>query len=125
MPAEPDDGIRCLLHDAKLEDARDTHEALSYVWGSPNDRTEIKCHDKPISITLSLADALRALRHRNTPRHLWADAICINQGDVLEKNHQVQLMGKVYEYAREVSVWLGNDLIPNESLRTALVSFGI
>ncbi|WYZ35143.1 hypothetical protein EsH8_I_001419 [Colletotrichum jinshuiense] len=39
----------------------------------------------------------------------WADAICINQGDDIEKAHQVNLMGVIYDRATEVVVWLGND----------------
>jgi hypothetical protein len=27
---------------------------------------------------------------------VWADAICINQEDVIERNHQVQLMKEIY-----------------------------
>ena len=38
---------------------------------------------------------------------LWADAICINQGDVLEKNHQVQYMKSIYSNAKRVVIWLG------------------
>jgi hypothetical protein len=40
---------------------------------------------------------------------VWADAVCINQEDATEKGHQVKRMGKVYENAEEVLVWLGND----------------
>lgn len=40
---------------------------------------------------------------------LWADAICINQDDVQEKGHQVNMMGKIYTKAIGVIVWLGQD----------------
>jgi hypothetical protein len=40
---------------------------------------------------------------------LWVDAICINQEDTNEKNHQVQLMGDVYAQAICVIAWLGED----------------
>jgi hypothetical protein len=38
---------------------------------------------------------------------LWIDAIYIQQGDLMEKNHQVRQMGKVYKNAVSVLVWPG------------------
>ncbi|KAJ3578883.1 hypothetical protein NPX13_g1688 [Xylaria arbuscula] len=61
------------------------------------------------ALSYNLAQALRHLRHESEPRYLWADALCINQQDVKEKNHQVVLMKDIYAYAREVAVWLGPD----------------
>lgn len=40
-------------------------------------------------------------------RIVWADAICINQKDIEERNNQVPLMGSIYPLARRVIVWLG------------------
>jgi hypothetical protein len=39
---------------------------------------------------------------------LWADAVCINQADNLEKSEQVAMMGSIYSAARNVSVCLGD-----------------
>lgn len=39
--------------------------------------------------------------------HIWADAICINQGDVTEKSAQVTLMDRIYTSAVYVVAWLG------------------
>lgn len=33
--------------------------------------------------------------------------LCINQGDIMEKNSQVQLMPSIYEKAENVVIWLG------------------
>ena len=38
---------------------------------------------------------------------LWIDAICINQGDVSERNAQVSMMAQIYSSAAVVVVWLG------------------
>jgi hypothetical protein len=38
---------------------------------------------------------------------LWVDAVCINQLDPVEKGHQVAQMGRIYENAERVVVWLG------------------
>lgn len=51
--------------------------------------------------------ALKSLRRVDDDIVLWIDAICINQIDVLEKNHQVARMGEIYKNATLVHVWLG------------------
>lgn len=38
---------------------------------------------------------------------LWTDSICIEQDNVLEKNHQLQQMGQIYFQASRVLIWLG------------------
>lgn len=40
---------------------------------------------------------------------LWIDAICIDQGNVTEKNHQVQRMGVIYAGVKMVMIWLGRN----------------
>lgn len=67
-------------------------DAVSYFWGEPRRVDKIICDGKSIGITASLRDALRRIRHPNTPRNLWADQICIDQGDLEERAHQVQLI---------------------------------
>jgi len=37
---------------------------------------------------------------------IWIDALCINQQDNKEKEHQVLLMGEIYSNASETIVWL-------------------
>jgi hypothetical protein len=37
----------------------------------------------------------------------WIDAICINQANFEERNHQVKLMRQIYSNAQSVSIWLG------------------
>ena len=39
---------------------------------------------------------------------LWIDAVCINQADDEEKNHQVALMAKIYQKAKSTIIWLGS-----------------
>jgi hypothetical protein len=41
------------------------------------------------------------------PRHFWIDALCINQVDTTQRNHQVYAMGQTYSEARLVIAWLG------------------
>lgn len=41
------------------------------------------------------------------PRRLWADAICINQDNLIEKGQQIPLMARIFRSATQVIVWLG------------------
>lgn len=55
--------------------------------------------------------ALYHLRHTTDVRILWIDAICINQYDITERNHQVAHMSRIYTNAQQVVIWLG---LPHE-----------
>ncbi|WDK20004.1 heterokaryon incompatibility protein [Colletotrichum graminicola] len=54
--------------------------------------------------------------------NLWVDAMCIDQNSSQEKSHQVQMMGQIYEAARNVIVWLGKAQ-PNEDVCWVLRDF--
>ena len=41
------------------------------------------------------------------PTELWIDAICIDQRDMDEKSTQVSMMGRIYNQAQKVIIWLG------------------
>lgn len=85
------------------------YTALSYVWGSSEYRGTITCHGKRLEIPANLLEALKAIRHPTCSQRLWADSICIDQQSTKEKNHQVALIGKIYEQASKVTVWLDAD----------------
>ena len=80
---------------------------LSYCWGSTNDWEHILVDGKLLPIRRSLHEFLVELRLLDRPRTVWADAVCINQGDVVERNAQVALMRDIYFAAQTVLVWLG------------------
>jgi hypothetical protein len=86
-------------------------EALSYSWGTDPSKVPIWCNQRKFNIPRSLWEALNRLRHPHSgqSRVLWADAICINQEDVEEKTAQVQLMREIYQAAKLVIVWLGEE----------------
>jgi hypothetical protein len=42
-----------------------------------------------------------------TTKHFWIDALCIDQTNIAERNHQVQMMGQIYSSSAFVLVWLG------------------
>jgi hypothetical protein len=82
-------------------------EALSYYWGDATPRETVTVNGIRIKVSLNLGIALQHLREPGFPRTLWVDALCINQLDVSERNHQVCLMNRVYSTADRVLVWLG------------------
>jgi Heterokaryon incompatibility protein (HET) len=102
------DEIRCELFVVKLSQAP-PFEAISYVWGDPNDRKDITCSAQRLRITTNLFGALQRFRNQTRSRILWADAICINQGDLNERARQVRIMGNIYSQATTVLIWLGED----------------
>lgn len=108
-PGSVNDDIRCELKVKSCKRAKDNYAAISYVWGDSSDTIELSCNGEAVQVTRNLADALRQFRHPRTVRRLWADALCINQKDEQEKNHQVRMMGAIYRDAKEVLVWLGQD----------------
>ncbi|KAK5721127.1 hypothetical protein LTR15_007091 [Elasticomyces elasticus] len=80
-----------------------------------------------VPITVTLHSALRRLRWNCRTRIIWqvprsvgpppqrtsrADALSINQADVAEKNEQVSIMGDIYQTAKSVKIWLGEDASP-------------
>jgi hypothetical protein len=118
--------LRCDLIDVSI-DHPPPYEALSYVWGDASVTEPLVCNGEILQITTNLAKALKRIRsgisnpqHRDgskishrteaslSPIMLWIDAICINQTDVIERNHQVSRMGSIYSRAQRVIVWLGD-----------------
>lgn len=102
--------IVCTLQTVPLDGAM--YEAISYVWGDPNHTRQILCNGRLLDVTVSLHGALQRLRRlpENGDRNLWADAICINQSNTVERNSQVSMMASIYERAAAVHVWLGEDV---------------
>ncbi|KAL7933355.1 heterokaryon incompatibility domain-containing protein [Trichoderma chlorosporum] len=85
------------------------YEAISYVWGTSDRLFELICDGAILPLTQSIRDALVRVRLPDRPRRLWADQICINQDDIVERSQQVKLMNAVYKNASKVLVWLGRD----------------
>ena len=54
-------------------------------------------------------DFLISARERRCSSSLWIDALCIDQWNVDERNHQVQQMSEVFSHAQRVFAWLGDD----------------
>ncbi|KAM0165377.1 hypothetical protein ACHAPC_010205 [Botrytis cinerea] len=111
LPNENEEAdINCALFVYPLHDSgRGTHryEALSYVWGDADNSCSICVNGHSLIVRANLHSALLRLRDPVLDRIIWIDAICINQEDLNERGHQVQLMAKIYSKASQVVVWLG------------------
>lgn len=103
-----DDEVEVRLHLAEWDNPP-VYEAISYAWGDPKDKISLCLGIGTIEIPGNLVDGLKSMRSAETSRFLWADAICIDQGNVKERNHQVDNMRRIYQSAKQVVVWLGQD----------------
>lgn len=121
-PGSDGDVISGSLECHELGSARESFDALSYVWGEIGDCTTIVVDETPVSVTKSLEAALRGLRFQDRPRTLWIDYICINQGDIEERNQQVANMGLLYEFAKSVLIWLGEET-PDTAVGMKVLSY--
>jgi hypothetical protein len=100
--------IECYTSIARL-DEKPQFEALSYMWGRPDIKKVILLDGKRFEVWENLWLALLHIRLEHTTRVLWIDAMCIDQSDVTERNHQVKQMKDIYSCAITVLVWLGLD----------------
>ncbi|KAK7216582.1 hypothetical protein V2G26_004585 [Clonostachys chloroleuca] len=107
MPGLGDEEVRCILIHSSLDD-NPSYEALSYLWGDQQNRTQILLGEVRFSVTSNLQAALRRLREPRRSRTLWVDALCINQSDNDEKTIQVQRMTRIYSQASGVIAWTGD-----------------
>ncbi|KAI0140338.1 heterokaryon incompatibility protein-domain-containing protein [Pestalotiopsis sp. NC0098] len=121
------DPIKCELLQLPLpENTGDLqpYEALSYVWGSGGASQSILVSGTTLRIGQNLYQALLRLRHRLIEKVLWIDAICINQADNQEKEHQIPLMLQIYQAASRVIVWLGEEADHSTQALNAIVKAG-
>lgn len=105
-PGRWKDQIQCSLRTVSLDD-NPTYEALSYVWGDASLRKWICVNNASFDVSRSLEVALRYLRHEDSERIMWIDAICINQSDDAEKSEQVKKMQFIYACTSHLVVWVG------------------
>lgn len=121
--------VRILVKQFSIDKAPEYH-ALSYAWGDPRDQVEIVCNDEGLLVPRNLQVALAGIRDYN-PKvpsistssattmsdFYWADSICINQSDDVEKAGQIRMMPEIYGQANRVVVWLGSSADQEATLR--------
>ncbi|RYO82603.1 hypothetical protein DL763_008186 [Monosporascus cannonballus] len=108
----PNDPLRGELEHVNLQQGP-IYEAVSYTWadekGDDSICRKIQCGhgDQFIGITKNCEAALLRLRKRDADRRLWIDAVCIDQSNIQERNHQVKNMIAIFRSALRVLVFLG------------------
>jgi hypothetical protein len=105
LPPLPGSLLQCRMFHATTQS---DYKCLSYMWGDPMPLHRISVNGK---IMLVRENLFNFLDHASTkwgredpPQSLWIDAICIDQENTTEKNHQVQRMGRIFSLASEVLV---------------------
>lgn len=89
------------------------YTCLSYVWNVDGGfstgtlKSIILVNDKEVYIHRNLFDFLQVAQRKYVGEPLWIDALCIDQKNVDERNHQVSHMGDIYLRAKRVVAWLG------------------
>lgn len=116
LPQSHDEEIRCHI-DQYPASACPSYCAVSYTWGKADETQTIILNDRRFRVRQNLWWLLFHLRQAKEIRKLWIDAVCIEQASVMERNHQVRLMGTIYKRAEMVLVWLGR---ASEDSRLAL-----
>lgn len=107
------------LFHSSLVDARfPSYIALSYTWDPRIDVNTSDCNEdlveliivngRGVTIQSNLANALRCLRTQSS-QCIWADALCIDQSNTMERGSQVLLMRDIFSSAVQVWAWLGQE----------------
>ncbi|KAH6900147.1 heterokaryon incompatibility protein-domain-containing protein [Thelonectria olida] len=129
-----DGRLRFNIRVSNITDSNLQYHCLSYTWGNPyangvysidrfdavdedyapEKQVPILVNEQVLHIQKNLYDALTTIPDnvfaegpRGADQLVWADAICINQGDMDEKSAQVSIMDRIYSRATFVLAWLG------------------
>jgi hypothetical protein len=128
LPQQPNGNIRCKVRLILLK-ARFQLTAVSYEWGSPHsEKHKIYINERSFEIhhnLFTLLTSLLKLHPNDGYENLWIDALCIDQQNNQEKNHQVQQMKQIYQMATNVLVWLGPAADGSDQLCDFLNDFDI
>jgi hypothetical protein len=105
---EPGLRIQC---DIRIASTDSEYICLSYVWGDEQPGEWILVNDKKFWARQNLFDFLNSASGlvEMQSKWIWIDAICIDQENFKEREHQVQQMGHIFSQATTVVSWLGND----------------
>jgi hypothetical protein len=119
--------IQFTLSEESMEESNKKYAAISYVWGNTQYKREITVNDRPAFVTHNLHSALCHLRGISgllanilRPLPLWIDALCINQQDPNEKQHQVGYMRDIFANAQTVVAWLGPEADGSDVIMDAI-----
>jgi len=107
QPGDASESIKCNLQSHALDDECPAYVALSYAWGAKERYNDIQINGMSFPVGRNLWHFLHQMRMQRQDALFWIDAISIDQANVLEQNHQVQMMREIYTEACCVWIWLG------------------
>jgi hypothetical protein len=106
-PSSPSNLVTCSLRSYSFDMHYPAYKALSYTWGLDDNLYPILLNGILFRVRRSLWSFLEEMRLQGQYGIYWIDAICINQNNSSEKNHQVQMMRRIYSTAERTVIWLG------------------
>lgn len=92
------------------------YDAISYTWADETGDATKCCSvfigadpakRVPFPVPRNCEAVLRRVRKRFYTQHLWIDSICIDQDNIEERGHQVDLMPQIYTRARKTYIYTG------------------
>lgn len=98
--------IRCSIK--QVSDDQYRYRCLSYTWGPSRDYHVINLNGRGLAVRSHLWRFLNAARLVYANQEFWIDALCIDQANIGEVNHQIQLMDQIFSNAMDVIIWLGD-----------------
>jgi hypothetical protein len=100
--------VICSLKPASLHSSNLEFLALSYTWGTAEAADYIHVNGQVFWVRPNLYDFFTGSAASQLVGHsIFIDAICINQGNQVEKAEQIQHMREIYSKATSVIAWLG------------------
>lgn len=108
QPGGTDDPIRYTIKHFDLA-TQPVYVALSYMWDHAHENVPIFCNGLIVEVGQNLRSFLQQFRKTagSDGAWLWIDALCINQDDISERNHQFGQMKDIYQGAALVIAWVG------------------
>jgi len=123
-PGGDEEPVRCTIALSGLQHSN--FDAVSYIWateeGDDTKTQKIRVDGSLLLVTKICEAALRCLRRRQV-RQIWIDAMCINQANTKERNHQVGLMDRIYKSATRIHICI-NDFQNNYDAWMHWIQFG-
>lgn len=123
QPGERDDPIRGELVIISAN-SQQIYDAVSYTWadqtGDTTRRFRAFIGISYVPITRSCQEVLQRIRSRFYTKCVWIDSVCVDQDNLQERGHQVQLMPLIYTRAKKTYVYVGPTTCRDDSLLEAL-----
>lgn len=100
LPRNGDSPIHCKFHRHSIGSPDLEFQALSYTWGNLKPLSTIFIDNVAVEVRQNLVLFLRQHRSEASTSKcnplMWIDALCIDQSNTNERNHQVALMKDIY-----------------------------